>query len=125
MTNAEAATRAAARLIGRDITGYRWDDNVMALIQGTEFSGDPAAVFSPITDPCDAFMVEASLTMNVRCEYRDGRVAMYASSPKDGMRDLGYMATARADLLDDIVRVRMLVVTTFAHLLAIAEDSDA
>jgi hypothetical protein len=120
MTNAEAATRAAARLIGRDITGMTWDDNVLAMRNTDGFS-----VFSPITDPCDAFMVEASLTMNVRCEFRDGRVAMYASSPKDGMQDLGYMATARADLLDDIVRVRMLVVTTFAHLLAIAEDSDA
>jgi hypothetical protein len=95
---------------------------VLGLIQGTEFSGDPAKVFSPLTDPCDAFMVEASLPMSVKCEYNGLRLAMHVSTPRLGLENLGYMTSARADLVEDIVRGRMLAVTTFAHLVALAED---
>ena len=124
MTRGEEMTRAAAHLIERDLSDYVWNENLLAFIQGVEFSGDPARTFSPLTDPCDAFVLEAYLPISVRCEYRDGLLAMCASTPRHGCTDLGYMRTAKPYLVGDVLSVRMFVVTQFAELIYLAEGGN-
>lgn len=122
MTKAEQMTRAAARMIGRDVTGYVWNEKVLGL-EGKVGLHDQPDIFSPLTDPGDAFMVEGSLPVSVKCEYHaGGRIALYASTPITGLEDLGYMTSARADLVVDVLRARMLLVTQFAELAALAQE---
>lgn len=129
MNRFEQMTRAAARLVGRDVSGYEWRDDVLGLVEQSEYVDKACSmvapnVFAPLSDPCDAFIVEASLPISVRCEYSDGRLAMYASTPKPGLQDLGYMASALAASTDDVLRTRMRVVTQFAELISLAEQCD-
>lgn len=114
MTRNEELTRAAARLVGHDVSGLRWNEEAMGLM-----SRDGADVFAPMADPCDAFMVEATLLMNVNYHFNgtDVRIAVN-SSKKEAARNAAYVAIAPIDDADRLLVERMRAIVEFAGMIA-------
>jgi hypothetical protein len=110
----EHMTRAAARAIGRDLTGYEWDNDA----KGLRLGSFAAQWFSPLTIYGDAFEVEARLQLNVLYQYTGSSLGVWASSAK--YPNMGYMTSVPTDPLEAI-KARMLVVTQFAALLDLVE----
>lgn len=125
MNRLEQMTRAAAHAIGRDVTAYEWWDAVKGLRIGTVASGHWDAadcpVFAPLTDPCDAFVVEAVLQISVEYKCNGTSIGVWASCLKHP--NMGYMTTVPTDV-DASIAARMLVVTQFAALVDLVEGAD-
>jgi len=121
MKRSEELTRQAARAIGRDLTGFEWAEQVRGLlkIDRTACPPDVEGVFAPMSDPCDAYLVESTLHMNVRYEVKNGIMAIYFSSHR--WPDLGYMTTTVINDCEAQMRARMYGATQFAAIVAIAE----
>ena len=122
MTRSEELTRQAAAAIGHDLTGYEWSDKTRGLLKIEHGEAPPYIVgsFAPITDPCDAYLVETTLQMNVRYAQACGLMTIHFTTNKHP--DLGYMVTT---VLNDTLaqmRSRMYGAVQFAALVAIAED---
>jgi hypothetical protein len=124
MNRNEEMTRAAAKLIGRDLTGYRWDDKALGMggpwIGGDNY--DEREVFAPLADPCDAFMVEATLMMNVNYRFNgtDVQIAVN-SSKKDAASGALYVAMSPIDDADRLLAERMRAIVEFAWMIAVCQ----
>lgn len=122
MTRSEELTRQAAAAIGHDLTGYTWSDKVRGMLKIDHAVAPPDVVgaFRPMTDPCDAYLVETTLQMNVRYEVKNGLMAIHFSSGK--YPGLGYMTTTVVNDCLAQMRARMYAATQFAAIVAISEN---
>jgi hypothetical protein len=116
-------TRAAARLIGRDVTGYVWNDKALGL-EGTVGLHAQPDIFAPMADPCDAFMVEATLLMNVNYRFNgtDVQIAVN-SSKKDAAKGALYIATTPIDDSIRLIGERMRAIVEFAWMIAVCQGA--
>jgi hypothetical protein len=112
----EKMTRAAANVIGRDVTLFEWDNATEGLRLRTS-----NATFAPLSDMGDAFIVEAALRMNINYQFNGDSMLVCASSPKHA--NLGYLTTVPTDSYEAL-KARMLVVTQFAAILDLVGRSD-
>lgn len=119
MSHNEAMTRAAARAIGRDVTGYVWSDFEGRLVRRLALAG--RIVFAPLADAADAFTVESDLRLNVTYLVNGDRIALCVTCVKHA--ELGHVVTVPLDSdKGAMLEARMLAVTQFAALYDIAEN---
>lgn len=117
MTRNEEITRATARLVGHDVSGLRWNEEAMGLA-----SNDGADVFAPMADPCDAFMVEATLLMNVNYRFNGKEVNIAVnSSKKEAANGALYVTTVPLDDSDRLLVERMRAIVEFAWMIAVCQ----
>lgn len=119
MTHREHMTRAAARAISKDLTGFVWNDEALGLVRGnypinvwpSEFFPE---VFAPLHNPADAFSIESDLQLNV--EYKaNGQQMMIVVSRVEGEAQTTYMTGFPIKGGREVaLKARMLAVTQFA-----------
>jgi hypothetical protein len=128
MKRNEQMTRAAARAIGLDVSGYEWAEIGNSLIAVDHRTVPPTvnATFAPLQNPGDAFIVESALMMSARYEqFSHSSLAIYVSSADPRFAELGYMASAQRDDKAALLRARMMAVTTLASLCDLTENDHA
>jgi hypothetical protein len=125
MNRLEEVTRAAARIIGMDLTAFEWSETSHGLIRvdRSVVPPDVIATFRPLANPADALILESALLMGARYEMLTSKsMAIFMSSADPRFKELGYMKSAPADDKAALLHARMVAATTFAGLCDLAEN---
>lgn len=119
MNHQEHMTRAAARAIQMDLTGFVWNQEAVGLVRGnypinvwpTEFFPE---VFAPLRQPGDAFGLESHLQLDVAYK-ANGQQMMIVVSKLEGEGTTTYMTGFPiSGGREAALRARMLAITQFA-----------